>query len=353
MPSHLSPRSNRVAAAAIVASALLLGSTAAVAAGRPSKPASGVVTIQIAATGSLEPSRQYANVDVTVTCPVGWTWHHGYLSIVHGSLGGSGTFSAACTGTPQVAHSRVVNGNGFQLGDWTGTAAAGITRNGQQVTATTTRTVQLQPSVAARIADQGQLTGTSGGGVALAVAVGCPSGGVGQVSSVSVNQGTASGQGAFTPTCDGQTRSVVVPITASQGAFHTGGASAQASVHVSWNGSTFSGADARAISILESSTGDTTPPTAPSNLSANVFSDGETWLSWGTSSDNATPAGRITYEVDLNGGLDQPVGPGSTQAILYAELGRVNTIEVVAVDGAGNRSAPATVTVDCSGSFCH
>jgi hypothetical protein len=50
--------------------------------------------------------------------------------------------------------------------------------------------------------------------------------------------------------------------------------------------------------------------------------------------------------VYLNGHFDQGVGGGYTQAILYAELGVLNTIEVVAVDGAGNRSAPATVTVD-------
>jgi hypothetical protein len=31
---------------------------------------------------------------------------------------------------------------------------------------------------------------------------------------------------------------------------------------------------------------------------------------------------------------------------LYGDLGVLNTIEVFAVDGAGNRSAPASTTVD-------
>jgi hypothetical protein len=42
------------------------------------------------------------------------------------------------------------------------------------------------------------------------------------------------------------------------------------------------------------------------------------------------------------------IGGGYTQAILDADLGVVNAIEVIAIDGAGNRSAPATVTVDTS-----
>jgi hypothetical protein len=139
---------------------------------------------------------------------------------------------------------------------------------------------------------------------------------------------------------------VVLSMTASQGTFQTGAAAGEASVNVTWNGETFSGADNRAITLLESSTGDTTPPTAPAGLSASTFGDTETWLSWGASTDNATPTGLIVYEVFLNGRFDQAVGGGFTQAILYVDAGVLNTIDVIAVDGAGNRSAPATVTVD-------
>jgi chitinase len=117
-------------------------------------------------------------------------------------------------------------------------------------------------------------------------------------------------------------------------------------VTVTWNGEAFFGVDNRAITLLESSTGDTTPPTTPASLSAMTFGDTETWLSWGASTDNATPTGLIVYEVYLNGTFDQAIGGGYTQAILYVEANRLNTIEVFAVDGAGNRSAPATTTVD-------
>lgn len=55
---------------------------------------------------------------------------------------------------------------------------------------------------------------------------------------------------------------------------------------------------------------------------------------------------RLVYEVYLNGQFDQGIGGGYTQAILYVELNTLNTLQVFAVDGAGNRSAPASATVD-------
>jgi hypothetical protein len=115
--------------------------------------------------------------------------------------------------------------------------------------------------------------------------------------------GTALGRAFFTPTCDGQTRSLVLSITASQGTFHTGSAVGDALVTITWNGEAFFGVDNRAISLLESSTGDTTPPTTPAGLNAMTFGDGsgETELTWSASTDNATPRAQIVYEVYLNG----------------------------------------------------
>jgi hypothetical protein len=361
MRSLLSARASTVRLAAIVAMMLIVASTTTVAGKRPTKPPpspppttapSASVAIEIAATGTLEPNRQYANVDVTVTCPTGWTWVRGGLTVRQADPGGAGSFSAACTGSAQVAHVRVVNGNKWTLGTATAQAFVTISRNGQEATAEKTRSIGLTPGVTVRVADQGQLVDGAGGGARLAVAVACPSGATGQSSSVTVSQGGAQGSASFTPICDGAARTFVVSIAASQGEFQTGSATGAATASVGFNGQTFQGSDSRGISILESSNGDNTPPTKPANLSANVFGDGETWLSWNASSDNATPTGLIVYEVYLNGRFDQPIGGGYTQAILYADLGVVSTIEVIAVDGAGNKSAPATVTVDCSQGWC-
>jgi fibronectin type III domain protein len=91
---------------------------------------------------------------------------------------------------------------------------------------------------------------------------------------------------------------------------------------------------------------DTTPPTMPGNLNTGgmVFQDGETWLFWIASTDNNSPASRISYRVLVNGVLDHVVR-GHTRAILYVPVGQTNRIDVVAVDEAGNESAPATIFV--------
>ena len=91
---------------------------------------------------------------------------------------------------------------------------------------------------------------------------------------------------------------------------------------------------------------DTTPPTMPAQLCTcgMEFQDGETWLRWIASTDNTTPASRIVYRVLVNGVLDHEL-LGYTRSILYVPVGQTNRIDVVAVDEAGNRSAPATVFV--------
>ena len=338
--------------AALLAVALIIGTTGAVAAKRPTPPPpspSPTVTVAISPSGMVEPNGQYASVDVSVTCPVGWTWSYGRLYVLRGDQGGAGTFSASCTGTAQVARARVVNGMGFNLGNWTATAYVGIVRSGQQATGTSSRTIRLEPTVTARIADQGQLTGSTGSGVRIAVDVACTEGATGVTSGLTVSQnGTAQGSANFTPICDGTTHTFVLSITASRGTFHAGSAMADAFPITDWNGQGFYGFDSRTITLLESSTGDATPPTTPAGLSAMTFGtgDGETHLTWGASTDNATPSSRMVYEVYLNGQFDQAVGSGQTKAILYVELNTLNTLDVIAVDGAGNRSAPATVLVD-------
>ncbi|HEX5012716.1 MAG TPA: hypothetical protein VFV72_01065 [Candidatus Limnocylindrales bacterium] len=355
MRSLTRSRVRRAHVAALIAAALIIGSATTVAAKpKPTQPPpppppqpNPTVTISIAPTGTLEPSGEYANVDITVTCPVGWTFSSGSLYLLRPDrAGGAGSFAGACTGAPGTAAARVVNGNRFTLADWNATAYVRVTKSGQQVQFSSTRTVTLQPGVLAQIAPQGQLTGSAGGGVSLAITAACPIGATGQPSTLTVTQGSATGQATFTPTCDRFGHTHVLSIAASQGTFHTGSADANASVRVGSNGATFSGSDSRTVTILESSTGDATPPSTPANLNANVFGDGETWLDWGASTDNATPSGLIVYEVFLNGQFDQGICCGMTRAILYAEVGVLNTIEVVAVDGAGNRSAPASVQVD-------
>ena len=99
-----------------------------------------------------------------------------------------------------------------------------------------------------------------------------------------------------------------------------------------------------------SSTSDTTPPTTPANFTDNgmSFPDGETWLFWQQSTDNVDPQSVIRYDVYVNGVLDHSL-LGYNQTVVYGNAGALNTYQVIAVDSAGNQSAPATLTT-CAGS---
>jgi chitin-binding protein len=94
---------------------------------------------------------------------------------------------------------------------------------------------------------------------------------------------------------------------------------------------------------------DTTPPSTPGNFRDNgmSFQDGETWLFWDQSTDNVDPQSVISYDVYVNGVLDHSL-LGYGQTVVYGNAGVLNTYQVIAVDSAGNQSAPATLTT-CAG----
>jgi chitodextrinase len=90
------------------------------------------------------------------------------------------------------------------------------------------------------------------------------------------------------------------------------------------------------------------PPTMPPGFFGGVI-DGatEAMVFWGNSTDNVTPQEHIRYYLYLNGVFDgATVAPYPRQFSMYLTPGIVNTIEVYAVDEAGNRSEPATMTID-------
>lgn len=93
---------------------------------------------------------------------------------------------------------------------------------------------------------------------------------------------------------------------------------------------------------------DHVPPTMPPNFGGGII-DGatEAMVSFGSSSDLVTPQEHIGYLLYLNGVFDgATIAPYPRRFSLYLTPGIVNTIEVFAVDEAGNRSAPATMTID-------
>jgi chitodextrinase len=90
------------------------------------------------------------------------------------------------------------------------------------------------------------------------------------------------------------------------------------------------------------------PPTMPPGFGGGII-DGatEAMVFFGASTDNVTPQEHIGYTVYLNGVFDgTTIDPYPHQFTLYLTPGIVNTIEVYAVDEAGNRSTPATMIID-------
>lgn len=87
---------------------------------------------------------------------------------------------------------------------------------------------------------------------------------------------------------------------------------------------------------------DTQPPSAPSCCWGGDVGGLELNIFWGHSFDNQTPQASIAYEVYLNGVLDHTTT--GDRAVVYTTQFGDNTITLIAVDGAGNRSAPSSAT---------
>jgi hypothetical protein len=107
-------------------------------------------------------------------------------------------------------------------------------------------------------------------------------------------------------------------------------------------------APSNVVTVTTSAVGgvDTEPPTSPGNLHGWDVGDGarEINLFWTQSVDNQTPQSSIVYEVYLNGVLDHTTS-GTGRTILYATQAGENTFTVIAVDEAGNKSAPASIII--------
>ena len=322
MRSLNSSRVPRVSAAALLAVALVLASAGAVAAKRPPKPPppppsrSPSITIEIAPAGTLEPSGEYANVDVTATCPVGWTLipATSTCSITTAAAAGpSARLHGHGAGRPiessqrEPIHARQLERQ--RLRDHRSQRPAGQGRQHED-----------HPARAGRHRAGGRPGSADrhgGGGVRIAIAVACPIGATGQQSSVTVSQGTARHRRS-------SRRSAIASAIRRPlddglpGDLPHRSAVGNASVTVTWNGEAFSGADNRAITLLESSTGDTTPPTTPAGLWANTFGDAETGCH-GAHRRQRHPDGPDR----LRGLPERPIRPGDllrpTEAILYGD----------------------------------
>jgi chitodextrinase len=102
------------------------------------------------------------------------------------------------------------------------------------------------------------------------------------------------------------------------------------------------------VATTQPAPNDSEPPATPPSFWGGIIDgDVEAMVFWGNSSDNVTPPELIRYLLYLNGVFDGgTIAPYKRQFSMYLTRGIVNTIEVYAVDEAGNRSVPATMTID-------
>lgn len=90
---------------------------------------------------------------------------------------------------------------------------------------------------------------------------------------------------------------------------------------------------------------DVTPPSTPQQLQGSWWDDGEVHLNWQASTDDVDPQPLLRYDVYVNGVLSDTLFGSGGRSVVYANVGVLNTFEVVASDTTGNRSAPASLTL--------
>ena len=110
------------------------------------------------------------------------------------------------------------------------------------------------------------------------------------------------------------------------------------------------------VSVDLAGNGDSTPPSAPSDLTVEDFDDncGSLMLRWTPSTDNLDAQSQIEYELYRNGSFFLFTPPGVSEIGIYAPAG-LQTWTVVAVDRAGNSSDPSnavTLTVATNPDLC-
>jgi len=111
-------------------------------------------------------------------------------------------------------------------------------------------------------------------------------------------------------------------------------------------------APSNALTVTTDPSSDTVAPSTPTLLSADSGGTSscpeEIWIRWTPSTDDVETSSTIEYEVRVNGAINE-VATGGFNWIAYTAVLGANTVTVVAVDRAGNASAPSnpiTVTTN-------
>jgi chitodextrinase len=102
------------------------------------------------------------------------------------------------------------------------------------------------------------------------------------------------------------------------------------------------------VTVTMPSTTDTTPPSAPTNLSGAEI-ENEIHMTWTQSTDDTDPQSQILYEFYLNGVMHPDDNLFGSSGLVYCRgASGLTTVVARAVDSSGNRSGPSNeIVVHC------
>jgi hypothetical protein len=217
MKRGIARRRGRVVAL-VGALALLVAWTAAPAGARPSRPP----TVDIGSAALLAPDGRSISLGVLASCPERWSVVEAVVTVSQSQGSGRASFPLTCIGSVRGFSVTVPATTGtFALGQAQATASVVIKR-GKTQSATDAETLQVDPNVLVELAESARLE-SGGTAVVLAVTVACPAGTAGLPSGLNVSQsGIVSGNGTYTPICDGTRHSFDVRVQASNGVYQPG-----------------------------------------------------------------------------------------------------------------------------------
>jgi chitodextrinase len=109
----------------------------------------------------------------------------------------------------------------------------------------------------------------------------------------------------------------------------------------------FNLAPSNVISVTTPTSTDTTPPTAPTNLTGQLI-ENEAWINWTQSTDDTDPPSDILYDTYVDGQRTPDGILGGSSTVAYCQTFGLATFTVRAVDSSGNVSEPSNgLLFDC------
>lgn len=201
-------------------------------------------TVDVQSAGSLAPDGSSIRLQVLASCPERWTVVEAVVTVSQPQGSGRASFPLSCIGSVRPFNVTVSADSGtFALGQAQASASV-VVQRGKTASAQDAETLQVDPTIAVELDESGRIQ-AGGASVLLGVTVACNAGMTGRLSGLNVSQsGITSGNGTYTPVCDGTPHRFEVTVTASQGrTYQPGIAQALTFANADFNGNAFYGVD--------------------------------------------------------------------------------------------------------------